>query len=175
VNPARRPAGIAVDLPSALPAVRDRADGRGVVVLRNPLSREILLDVLRGYAQGFLGEDIAMLAALLAPDAQLLMIGSGMPSSTNVMEVWGNRLRSFDYSRLAGTEIFRPEKIQVLTSEEAKDLLPRAMRAEELLVVVPIQAPRLGGDALFPERVCMVLRREKGRYVVVAVAEEFTP
>lgn len=164
-----------IDLPSALPRAADRADGRGVVTLREPLSRDALVAVVRAYTQGFLKEDPGALSALLAPDAMFLTPPQTPGVSSNIMEVWGNRLRSFDYQKLSGAEIFRADKIEVLTFEDTKDVRPASMRPEDVFVIVPIQTPRVGTDALFPERVSMLLRREKGRYVIAAVAEDFTP
>ncbi len=172
---ARRPDGIVIDLPSALPRAADRADGRGVVTLREPLARDALIAVVRAYAQGFLKEDPAALQALLAPDAMFLSPPLTPGVSSNIMEVWGNRLRSFDYTKLAGAEIFRADKIEVLTFEDTKDVRPTSMRPEDVFVIVPIQTARVGTDALFPERVSMLLRRDHGRYVIAAVAEDFTP
>ncbi len=164
-----------IDLPSALPRASDRADGRGVVTLREPLSRDALVAVVRAYTQGFLKEDAGALQALLAPDAMFLSPAQTPGVSSNIMEVWGNRLRSFDYTKLAGAEIFRADKIEVLTFEDTKDVRTSSMRPEDVFVIVPIQTPRVGTDALFPERVSMLLRRDKGRYVIAAVAEDFTP
>ena len=172
---ARRPDGIVIDLPSALPRASDRADGRGVVTLREPLSRDALVAVVRAYTQGFLKEDPSALQALLAQDAVFLAPPQTPGVSSSIMEVWGNRLRSFDYTRLAGAEIFRADKIEILTFEDTKDVRPGSMRPEDVFVIVPIQTPRVGTDALFPERISMLLRREKGRYVIAAVAEDFTP
>lgn len=146
-----------------------------MVTLREPLSREALVAVVRAYTQGFLKEDLSALQALLAPDALFLAPPQTPGVSTNIMEVWGNRVRSFDYDKLAGVEIFRADKIEVLTFEDTKDIRPANMRAEDVFVIVPIQTARVGTDALFPERVSMLLRRERGRYVIAAVAEDFTP
>jgi hypothetical protein len=171
----RRPDGIVIDLPHALPQAADRADARGVVALREPLSKDAMVAVVRAYADGFLKEDIDALRSLLASDAMWLA-PQGTPSvSTNIVEVWQTRLRNFDYARLAGAEIFRADKIEVLTFDETKDVRPPLMRPDDIYVVVPIQTPRVGTDAFFPERVSFLLRRDKARYVIIGLGEDFTP
>ena len=164
-----------IDLPSALPHAADRADGRGVVTLREPLTRDALISVVRAYTQGFLKEDAGALQTLLAPDATFLSPPQTPGTGNNIIDVWNNRIRSFDYTKLAGAEIFRADKIEVLTFEDTKDVRPASMRPGDVFLIVPIQTPRVGTDALFPEKVSMLLRREKGRYVIAGLSEDFTP
>jgi hypothetical protein len=172
---ARRPDGIVIDLPHALPAAADRAEARGVVALREPLPRDAMIAVVRAWVDGFMKEDLDALRSLLASDAAWLWpppAGGPMP---NIVEQWATRLRNYDYGKLAGAEIFRADKIDILNYEEAKDVRPTWMRTDDVLVTVPIQTPRVGTDALFPEKVTLLLRREKGRYIIGGVFEDFAP
>jgi hypothetical protein len=171
----RRPDGIVIDLPHALPAAADRADARGVVALREPLPRDAMIAVVRAWVDGFMKEDLDALRGLLASDATWLWPPAAGGPARNIVDLWAERLRNYDYSKLAGAEIFRADKIDVLSFEEAKEVRPGSMRTDDVLVTVPIQTARVGTDALFPEKVTFLLHREKGRYIIGGVFEDFAP
>jgi hypothetical protein len=171
----RRPDGIVIDLPHALPPAADRADARGVVSLREPLPKEALLAVVRAWVDGFMKEDLDALRALLASDATWLWSPAAGGPARPIVDLWAERLRNYDYGKLAGAEIFRADKIDLLTFEEAKEVRPGSMRSDDVLVTVPIQTSRVGTDALFPEKVTFLLRRDKGRYIIGGVFEDFAP
>jgi hypothetical protein len=172
---ARRPDGIVIDLPHALPPAADRADARGVVALREPLPKDAMVAVVRAYADGFLKEDLEALRALLSSDAAYITPSTTPGGGGNIVDQWQTRLRNYDYSHLAGAEIFRADKIEIKTYEESRDSRPANMHQDDVFVIVPIQTSHVGTDAFFPERVSMVLRREKGHYVIVGLDESFTP
>ena len=74
---------------------------------------------------------------------------------------------------MAGVEVMRADKIELLTFDEMKGKRPAAMQAEDVLARIPIQSPRLGTEAFFPDVVILLLRRDKGRYVIAAIDEQW--
>ncbi len=134
-----------------------------------------IVRVVRDYVQAFEREDIDALRDLLTADAtQLDARGHGSP--TNLIEFWRMRMRSYDYSKLAGTEVFRPERVERFAYDELEDHgevhRPAEMRPDDVLVRVPIETPRLGGDRLFGDVVVLLLRREEGRFKIAGFTEE---
>lgn len=65
----RRPDGVVIEPPPALPVAGDRAPATGVVALREPLGDKDVEEVVRAYVRAFEREDIDALVQLLAQEA----------------------------------------------------------------------------------------------------------
>jgi hypothetical protein len=170
----RRPDGVALDLPAALPPAVDRADARGVVALREPLADKDLEDLVRAYVRAFEREDESALMQMLAQEASSL----ARPGSTRaqLVEIWRTKLKSFEYGRLTGLEVARISRIERHTYETlgvpGAPPRPPSMRPGDLYVRVPIATPRIGSEQLFGDWLVLLLRREDGRLKIAGQADE---
>ncbi|MBX3226933.1 MAG: hypothetical protein KIT84_40795 [Labilithrix sp.] len=169
----RRPDGVAVEPPPALPSAADHAPAKGVVALREPLADKDVEDVVRAYIRAFEREDEQSLVQLLTADAVPL----GRPGATKqqLVEMWRTRMKSYEYQRLAGTEVARLSEIERHTYETLGGgaiTRPNEMRAGDLYIRVPIATPRLGSEQLFGDFLVLLLRREDGRLKIAGQTDE---
>jgi len=170
----RRPDGVALEPPAAMPAASDRAEARGVVALREPLADKDVEDIVRAYIRAFERADDQALIQLLAQDAASL--GRAGTNRQQLIETWRTKMKSFEYQRLAGLEIARISQLERHTYETlgTPGALPRPaeMRPGDLYIRVPIATPRVGSDQLFGEVLVLLLRREDGRLKIAGQADE---
>ncbi len=173
-NEPRRPDGVALEPPPAVPPAVDRAEAKGVVALREPLADRDVEDVVRAYLRAFEREDMQALSQLLTQDAVCL----GRPGSTReqLLDAWRTRIKNFEYQQLAGLEIARISDIERHTYETlgspGTPPRPPEMRPGDLYVRVPITTPRIGSDQLFGDVVVLLLRREDGKLKIAGQADE---
>lgn len=174
---ARRPDGVALEPPAAMPAASDRAEARGVIALREPLADKDVEDVVRAYVRAFEREDEQALIQLLAQEAASL--GRPGSSRTQLIETWRTKLKSFEYQRLAGLEVARVSLLERHTYETlglpGGPRRPVEMRPGDLYVRIPIATPRVGSDQLFGDVLVLLLRREDGRLKIAGQADENGP
>lgn len=170
----RRPDGVALDPPPAIPSPVDYAEARGVVALREPLADKDVEDVVRAYILAFQREDDPTLVQLLAQEA--VSLGRQGSTRPQLLEIWRTKMRSFEYQRLAGLEVARLAQMERHTYETlgVPGALPRppSMRPGDLYVRVPIATPRVGADQLFGDVLVLLLRREDGRLKIAGQADE---
>jgi len=170
----RRPDGVALEPPPALPSARERAEARGVVALREPLADRDVEEVVRAYLRNFEREDESALAEMVAVDATPL----GRPNGTRqqLLESWRTKIKSFEYQRLAGVEVARFAQIERYAFDHlgvpAAPRRPVEMKPGDLYVRVPIATPRLGSEQLFGDVLVLLLRREDGRLKIAGQADE---
>jgi hypothetical protein len=172
----RRPDGVALEQPPAMPSPVDRAPANGVVALREPLADKDVEEVVRAYLRAFEREDEKALDLLLANEAAPL----GRPGTNRVhlLELWRTKIKNFEYQRLAGLEVARISQIE----KHTYDLLgqpgslprPPEMKPGDLYVRVPIITPRIGSEQLFGDILVLLLRREDGRWKIAGQADENT-
>jgi hypothetical protein len=172
----RRPDGVALEQPPAMPSAADRAPAIGVVALREPLADKEVEDIVRSYLRAFESENEKALEVLLATEAAPL----GRPGTNRVhlAELWRTKMRNFEYQRLAGVEVARISQIE----KHSYDLLgqpgslprPPEMKPGDLYVRVPIVTPRIGSEQLFGDILVLLLRREDGRWKIAGQADENT-
>ena len=172
----RRPDGVVIEPPPALPAPSDRASARGIVALREPLADRDVEEMVRAYVRAFEREDIDALKQLLAQDAVPLGRNG---SKTQLIDLWSTKMKNFEYQKLAGLEVARVTQIEkfsyeALGSGSAPGLpqRPTEMRPGDLYVRVPISTPRVGTDQLFGDILVLLLRREDGRLRLAGQADE---
>lgn len=173
----RRPDGVALEPPPAVPPAVDRAEATGVVALREPLADKDVEEIVRAYLRAFEREDDQALAQLLTQDA----VSLGRPGSTRqqLLEIWRTKLKSFEYQRLAGLEVARLSEIERHTYETlgtpGSRPRPPEMRPGDLYIRVPIATPRIGSEQLFGDVLVLLLRREDGRLKIAGQADENGP
>lgn len=169
----RRPDGVVLEPPPALPEARDRAPATGVVGLREPIADREIEDVVGKYFDAFVHENLDGLATLLGSGATYL---GAQGARAGLLEMWRGRMRSFEYQQLVGVELYRPAEVE----RHAYDTLgvpgaptrPAAMQPGDVLVRVPVLTPNVSGEQLFGEVVVLLLRRDDGRLRIVGAADE---
>ena len=170
----RRPDGVALEPPAAMPEPSDRAEARGVVALREPLADKDVEDVVRAYIRAFEREDDQALIQLLAADA--VSLGRQGSSRQQLIDVWRTKMKSFEYQRLAGLEVARLSQLERHTFETlggpGAPARPPEMRPGDLYIRVPIATPRVGSEQLFGDTLVLLLRREDGRLKIAGQADE---
>jgi hypothetical protein len=171
--PPRRPDGVVVEPPAALPIPAAKAQARGVVALREPLAGDAVREAVMQVIAAWERSSLEALVALLTVDAGPVEArGRGRGP---LVESWRQRLRAHEYARLAGLEVVRPERIERWTWDELGAAgtpgRPADMRPEEVYVRVPIETTHLAGEKLFDDVMLLVLRREEGKYRVAGYGE----
>jgi hypothetical protein len=168
----RRPDGVMIDPPAALPSSVVRASASGVVALREPPGGEAVREVVLAFVDAFTREELTALDALLLPDAVGLDTRASRPM---LLAQWRARMAQLEYGRLIGLDVVRPEKIRHYEYDELgdRDDLPRPhdMRPGDVLVRAPVDVARIGPDKFFGDTLVFVLRRAEGRYRIAAFGE----
>jgi hypothetical protein len=167
----RRPDGVVLEPPAAIPAPASVASAGGVVALREPLTADAVTVLVESFVDAWSHQALDALVAMLAADAGPLE-ARGRGRSV-LVEGWRQRLHAHEYERLAGVEVVRPERIQRWSWEDlaATDTDRADVRPGELLVRAPVEVATVGGDRLFGDVLTMVLRVEDGKYKIVAYGE----
>ncbi len=169
----RRPDGVVIEPPAALPVAVDRAPASGVVALREPLADKEVEEVVRAYLRAFEREDVDALVQLLAQEAVPL---GRAGSKAQLVELWRTKIKNFEYQRLAGVEIARFAQIEKFGYEalaiSGGPQRPAEMRPGDVYVRVPIATPRVGADQLFGDVLILLLRREDGHLHIAGQADE---
>jgi hypothetical protein len=175
----RRPDGVVLEPSPAMPAVEDTSSGASsVVALREPLGGDAAVSLVRSLVRAFEHEDIEALQGLLTDDA--VPIGGGRPSRGALVDQWRTRLKNLDYGRLKGTEVVRLDRIERfafpdLDPKAGAGARPSEMKPGDLLLRVPVAAPRVGSEQLFGDVLVLVVRREGREYRIAAFGEENGP
>jgi hypothetical protein len=171
----RRPDGVVLEPPPAMPAPADRASATGIVALREPLADKDVEDVVRAYVRAFEREDIEALVQLLAQEASPL---GRAGNRAQLIELWRTKMKNFEYQKLAGVEVARVAQIEkhgydtLGGASGGGPVRPAEMRPGDLYVRVPIATPRVGSDQLFGDILVLLLRREDGRLKIAGQADE---
>ena len=136
----RRPDGVALEVPSALPVPVESTLVSGIVALRVPPTDQEIEAVVNSYLRGLERADIAGLVQMLTRDAALIgRLGAGR---AQIVEMWAARIkwiRGFD-SATAQLH-FNLAPIETYTYDTALTMgdrvRPASMRPGDLYVRVP--------------------------------------
>ncbi|MDP8998864.1 MAG: hypothetical protein M3O46_01995 [Myxococcota bacterium] len=173
----RRPDGVVVEPPPAMPIPTERAESGGVIALREPLGGDAVRDVVVAMLDAWQHESLDQMVALLANDAGPIEARSRGRSP--LIESWRQRLRAHEYGRLVGVNLVRVERIERYGWEDlsAPDTpaRPPDMHTEEIYVRVPLEVTRLSGERVFGDTMLLLLRREGRKYRIVAYGETDGP
>jgi len=136
----RRPDGVALEVPSALPVPVNRVLASGIVALRVPPTDKEIENVVGAYLHGLERADMAGLVQMLTRDAAPLgQLGAGR---AQIVEMWAARIkwmRSFDgattrlHFKLAPIETYTYDTVESM-GDRAR---PASMRPGDLYVRVP--------------------------------------
>lgn len=156
-----------------MPLPAARAEAQGVVALREPLSSDAVVDVVRALVAAWQHESLDGLEALLTDDAGPIEArGRGR---TALVDSWRQRLRQHAYHHLEGLELVRPERIEHYAYDELggpdAPARPPGMRAGEVYVRVPLEVTQIAGEKYFDDVIVLLLRREEGTYKIAAYGE----
>ena len=129
---------------------------------------------LRSFFDAWSRESVDDLAALLAPDAGPLEARAR--GRRALVDVWRLRMRSHEYGRLAGVEMFRPERIERWEPDElGAEGAPAHVDArpgEAARVRASLRdGPTVAGERLFGDEVVMLVRPEGGKLRIEAYGE----
>ncbi len=171
--PPRRPDGVVLEPPPALPAVAGTAEARGVVALREPFSEAAVVRIVEAVLDAWQRESLPALVALLTPDADAL--DSRVRGRAALEDAWKQRLQAHEYHRLAGLELVRPERIRRWSYEDlggkGAPSRPPEMKTGDLYVRAPVEVTHSAGEKLFSDVLVLVLRPEQGKLRVAAYGE----
>jgi hypothetical protein len=171
--PSRRPDAVVLDPPPAIPSAVERSAASGVIALREPLGDDAVRDLVRSVLDAWSRESLDQLVLLLTNDAGPIEARSRGRSA--LVESWRQRLHAHEYRRLAGLDLFHPERIERYGWKDLSALnarqRPPEMRPEELYVRVPLEVTRIGGERVFGDVLLLLLRRDGAKYLVVAYGE----
>jgi hypothetical protein len=175
--PRRKPDGVVVEPPAALPSVTERSYARGVIALREPLGGDAVREVVFGLLDAWQHESLDQLALLLTSDAGPMEARSR--GKAVLLESWRQRLHAHEYRRLAGASPVRVERIERYGWEDLSmpdaPARPADMHVDELYVRVPLEVTRAAGERLFGDVILLLLRREEGTYKIAAYGETDSP
>ncbi len=167
----RRPDGVFVDAPAAVPEAVDRAEAEGVVALREPVPAPAVEQVVRAFFHAFEREDMDALGDLLLAGV-VQLDPAGRAGSPRLVEVYRQRIRSVEFQKLVGVDYVRLERMQRLEYDDVPQRLrPHEMQRGDILLRVPLTLPRTG-DTFFQDNVVMLLRRFEGKLRIAGVGEE---
>ncbi len=160
-----------------MPAPVARAEAGGVVALREPVAGDALRELVAQLSDAWERGSLEALVALLATDAGTLE-GRGRGRGP-LVESWRHRLHAHEYSRLAGVELLRFDRIERWTWDElggpATPPRPAGMRPDEVYVRVPVEVTHLANEKVFEDVIVLVLRLEEGRYKIAGYGETDAP
>lgn len=171
--PLRLTPGVDWEPVTPLPSPETRSRAGGAVYLRERVSKAEVGGVVDAFMDAWTRKSIDDLVALLGTDAGPIEArGRGRAA---LVDDWRDRLRSYDYGRLAGVELVRRERVQMHEAgdEDAADRVLQGidLRPQEIYVRVPLELNALGGEKLFGDVLVFILRREEGELRIVGYGE----
>jgi hypothetical protein len=171
---ARKPDGVVLEPPAAVPSGVARAEARGVVTLRAPLPEDALKRCIGAMMQAWQQKSPDRLRELLTSDAGPIDNRSGGRKALE--DGWRQRMHSHEYERLAGLELVRFERVQrwewdALGQRDAPER-PQDMRPGELYVRIPLEVTAIAGEKLFEDEIVLLVRPDGPRYRIAAYGEE---
>jgi hypothetical protein len=173
----RRPDGVVVDPSSELPPGEDTAGAASAIVaLKPPLPDKAARSVIAAFFHAITAEDLDALSDLLTPDANAP--SRSRTGSTTMVDHWRARIRHFHYRTLANDLLYQDSDLELYhfddleTLAAGRPLRPPEMTRSDLLVRVPMIVVR-AGDRVFGDEIVFVLRRDKERFRIRQILEDF--
>jgi hypothetical protein len=174
----RRPDGVVVDPSPELPVAADAVDkGTGIVALKPALPDRAARAMVTAFLRAVVTENAEALAELLTNDAT--MAARGRTGTPSLVDHWRARMRHFRYRALASDILFQEADIELYRYEDletplpGRPLRPAEMTPPDVLLRVPILVVRAGSERVFGDDMLFHLRRDKGRYVIRQIIEDF--
>ena len=140
----RRPDGVWLEPPPAIPAAQAASTGDGpVVALRTPIDRAQIVRLVHRFVEALVRNDERAIEALCAPSP-----AGGVQAATRMRVL----TRSHDYTKLSGQRVFRDENVRVRRGNEDADGGTHDAGPDErdtVSVRVTIDVSQAGGEVLF--------------------------
>jgi hypothetical protein len=150
--------------------------GDEVAVLQTPTDTALGLEIVRRFFRAVVEESPGDLDSVLADDARASLNGNDLlPASSS----WRARLARLDYQSLDNHVIYRPSEIETYRQVGAAPPLrhagplPRTITGNQLLLRVPIVAPRSGPTRLFGDEMWFLLKPGPNGYRIAELIENF--
>jgi hypothetical protein len=192
----RQPDGVVVDPSPELPAAVDESAAKSVseqagsrrgaavpplVALKPPLpdklARMVVADFFRAVVTKDPDEVASEIARLSTTDATTPVRARG--GALGLQDIWRTRVRQFRYRTLANEVLYQESDIELYRYDDLETPLPgRPFRPPEMnrtdvLLKVPLLVVRAGNDRVFGDEIQFLLRRDKGRYRIRQLIEDF--
>ncbi len=122
-------------------------------------------------------EDIEALASLITTDATAPIKARG--GAMGIADLWRSRLRQFRYRTLAADVLYQDTDVELYRYDDLETVLPGRpfrppeMARNDLLLKVPLLVVRAGNDRVFGDEMLFLLRRDKSRYHIRQLIEDF--
>jgi hypothetical protein len=173
----RRPDGVVVEPPPAIPSAVERAEARGVVALSAPVDEDKIRALVLSVSDAWKRGSLDGLRDLLTPDA--VDIDSSKGGRPALLDRWKERLGALSTDRLPGGSLYALDRLARWTYDDLSDggapPRPASMRRGDVYVRVPFHATHLGPDRVFGDVLVLVIRREGGRLLVAGYGEASDP
>jgi hypothetical protein len=111
-------------------------------------------------------------------DEQAWVNGGSSGGRQRARSFWQMRLSRLDYGALAGQLVYREADLETYRPNDVADLspprpLPLSVQGNDILVKVPLAAPRTGRTRLFGDEIAFLLRPVGSGFVIVEMLEDF--
>ncbi len=156
----RRPDGVTIDAPPALPSAVERARAEGIVALKAGVNDALIRTAASTFFDAFAAHDVEALDRNLSRSARHLDAHGGSSFQVLVDELV-RRIRLFEANDVDAVRIERIDRFFYRDlGDGGARARPSDMRPEDILVRVHLLLPRPGGERLFGDVVVLLLRWE---------------
>ncbi len=178
VEAPRRPDGVVVDPSTELPEAINAAEPAApLVALEPPLPEKAARSVIASYFKAIVTEDLEALGELVTSEAGTTSKSRGV--SPGIVDLWRARMRHFRYRTLANDVLYQETDLELYRYDDldavatGRPLRPAEMARSDWLVKVPMLVVHTGTERAFGEDVTFLLRREKSRFRIRQIFEDF--
>jgi hypothetical protein len=166
-----------VDPSPELPQAVDVGEEAALVALKPPLPERAARSVVAAFFHAVVAEDLEALADLATPDASTPNRSRG--SAASILDHWRGRMRHFRYRSLAGEVLYQDADVELYRYDDLETIMvgrpqrPPEMSRSDLLLRVPMLVVRAGSDRAFGDEILFLLRRDKDRFRIRQIMEDF--
>lgn len=165
----RKPDGVLLEPSPAVPTPVERAQARGVVALKPPLSIEDVRTIVKQLMRGFENEQFDIINQLLLPDATDFFTHVTLPQ---IQQRLRERFQKLEYQKMRGVEVAHLERAELREYDDLPPAGPRSrppeMNPGDILVRIPMTAPLSNGERLFDDVLVLMLRRDPKSQLKIA-------
>jgi hypothetical protein len=174
----RRPDGVVVDPSPELPPATEVADPSArLVALKPPLPEKAARMVVVAFFRAIVTEDLEALSELVTSDANAPSRTRG--GAPGMIDHWRGRMRHFRYRALAGEVLYQEADVELYRYDDLEVAIPGRpprppdMLRSDVLLRVPMLVVRAGSDRVFGDEIVFLLRRDKDRFRIRQLVEDF--
>lgn len=178
----RKPDGVLVEPPPAMPAPEERGTTQaGVLALRQPIGDEQIAEVVKKYVHAFAENDRNGFAELFESDAVMFADNGRSTARATITQNFDERIRTHRGEYRQYPDVARLDRIMQWSSEDlgphTDPPRPSEMKPGDVYARIPVQSPlSQAGDPLYKNTLVLLLRRSADRQLRIAgVAETDSP